>query len=372
MMAPVRDWQYHNMSSWGFTSSRISVIFATVLVATSGLIVAKSVSQSVRKSSVRQQELPVIEGNYGVGCVELQFPEPTSSEAFRVMLTNDACLATAVKKVREKLYVTVRGLEKASPAMARSYLAELYTQLWDVACMHEKMLLDVRVLTPIRNGCVGKDEIITLPELEVVMSTEIMDIDPINDARSKNKMDAIQFIHLQKEKDLWQGKGILFCEDKSADFPVFHQVACGGTFDNLHNGHKKLLSMAASATAPEGTLTVGVTSDEMLKKKKFGAYIEDVSRRIQLVEEYLQSVCPGIKTRVCQIDDPFGPPIHEAHFEAIIVSSETLAGGEKINEIRKEKGMLPLTLIITRRTEATSLSSTAIREYIHKMQQSMP
>ena len=41
-------------------------------------------------------------------------------------------------------------------------------------------------------------------------------------------------------------------------------------------------------------------------------------------------------------------------------------GAFKINDIRVEKGMKPLDLLIVRRTDATVLSSTFIREKIQR------
>ena len=51
--------------------------------------------------------------------------------------------------------------------------------------------------------------------------------------------------------------------------PLFESVACGGTFDNLHSGHKKLLTLAASCCSAQGVLTVGVTADKMLQHKVY-------------------------------------------------------------------------------------------------------
>ena len=51
----------------------------------------------------------------------------------------------------------------------------------------------------------------------------------------------------------------------------------------------------------------------------------------------------------------------DATIEALIVSSETIKGALKINEIRKEKGFAPLNILVSRRSNAATLSSTFVR-----------
>lgn len=65
--------------------------------------------------------------------------------------------------------------------------------------------------------------------------------------------------------------------------------------------------------------------------------------------------------RVEEIKDPFGPPAVEEAFGAIAVSSETVSGAEKINELRAQKGFAPLAVVVTRRMAAATLSSSYLR-----------
>ncbi len=60
---------------------------------------------------------------------------------------------------------------------------------------------------------------------------------------------------------------LFYLEDPVASIPQFHRVVCGGTFDRFHNGHRKLLTLAAGCCGPGGTLTVGVTDNAMSTKK---------------------------------------------------------------------------------------------------------
>ena len=76
-------------------------------------------------------------------------------------------------------------------------------------------------------------------------------------------------------------------EDESRDLPTYNLVAMGGTFDNLHAGHKRLL--AAASRVCTGTLTVGVTSDLYLaKEEKFGNMIESLDTRLRACENFFR------------------------------------------------------------------------------------
>ncbi len=52
----------------------------------------------------------------------------------------------------------------------------------------------------------------------------------------------------------------------------------------------------------------------------------------------------------------------EPDHDAIVVSSETIAGGHVINDVRQKKGFQPLAIIVTRRTLMSSLCSRYLRE----------
>ena len=91
--------------------------------------------------------------------------------------------------------------------------------------------------------------------------------------------------------------------------PVFDHVVMGGTFDHMHPGHRQLLTMASLTCGTKGRLVVGVTSDAMLRKKKFRELIESVEARVQGVEHFLTTVNPEIEVEVHVINDPGGPSI---------------------------------------------------------------
>jgi len=118
------------------------------------------------------------------------------------------------------------------------------------------------------------------------------------------------------------------------------RVAVGGTFDPLHDGHKVLLSRACELSKG-GELLVGLTSDEMIRKKNHN--VNDYSSRRKDVYRFIRG--QGTNPKIVKLDDPFGPTIHE-DFDIIVVSPETHPVALKINEIRKNKGLKEIELVL--------------------------
>ena len=81
----------------------------------------------------------------------------------------------------------------------------------------------------------------------------------------------------------------------SAD-SLYNSVAVGGTFDGMHYGHRKLLSLAVSSVQPRtGKLLIGVTQDEMLKSKSFRELIPPLDERIRGVQEFVEALAPDAR-----------------------------------------------------------------------------
>ncbi|RHY84036.1 hypothetical protein DYB26_010744, partial [Aphanomyces astaci] len=104
----------------------------------------------------------------------------------------------------------------------------------------------------------------------------------------------------------------------------------------------------------------------MLQKKSLGHLIESIQERKSRVEAFLRDVHPHVAPTIITIDDPFGPAITSADISAIVVCTETQLGAVKINAIRADRGLHPLNIYVCRRTDASTLSSSYIREQLAK------
>lgn len=156
---------------------------------------------------------------------------------------------------------------------------------------------------------------------------------------------------------------------------LYSSVCVGGTFDGMHYGHRKLLTLATSSVQPlTGRILVGVTRDEMLTHKSFAESIPPLEDRVAGVLDFIGNLAPGMKNRIrcVPIGDEYGPPGQPMgsemypglvnDFDALVLSHETLPTGRKLNDYRREAlGLEPLKLLCTQRTEPHGMSSTALR-----------
>lgn len=72
----------------------------------------------------------------------------------------------------------------------------------------------------------------------------------------------------------------------------------------------------------------------IFKGKMLWELVENVDIRINNVLNFMSDICPELKYDICKIADPFGPAIVDPTMDMIIVSEETIRGGEKINDSR--------------------------------------
>jgi pantetheine-phosphate adenylyltransferase len=141
----------------------------------------------------------------------------------------------------------------------------------------------------------------------------------------------------------------------------YKKVAVGGTFDELHRGHKALLNKAFDIG---DKVVIGLSSDifvsKMGKPHKTAPYDE---RRKELLT-FLADSDLTKRTEIVTLDDPFGRTMASEGLEALIVSKETQKTAEKINEKRQKAGLSPLEIVAVNMVPAendTPISTTRIR-----------
>ena len=138
-------------------------------------------------------------------------------------------------------------------------------------------------------------------------------------------------------------------------------VALGGTFDPVHDGHRALFERAFEL----GDVTVGLTSDELAPRtRNVDRHVRSFDERKAHLEAELQAFADeyGRAFEVRELTEPTGIAT-EPKFDALIVSPETRDGGNRINEIRAEKGLAPLRVEVVEHVRAEDggiISSTRV------------
>jgi phosphopantetheine adenylyltransferase len=295
---------------------------------------------------------------YDIAILELTEPIGVGSSKYaQQILENDALMEKAVKEVGGTLYIYIKhaaNTNENKKGYALESISSIYQQLWDCMVLHNNLSLNCVVNANILDsGFISRSELYQLNNLQAIYT--IVKEDNIPQNINVEFPECKAFPQTSK----LDGAEIYFFEAQCTNVPIYKKVALGGTFDQIHNGHKKLLVLAASICSD--IITIGITGDVMLKTKKNAHLISSFSMRSESLQNFINLIKPNQKLNMVELADPFGPTITDSTIEAIVVSSETVPGALKINSLRLEKGMSPLAILVTRRSNASTLSSTFLR-----------
>jgi len=140
----------------------------------------------------------------------------------------------------------------------------------------------------------------------------------------------------------------------------FSLVAMGGTFDIIHKGHLTLLSNAFEIS---DKVIIGLTSDE-LAKKRGKLPINKYEKRCENLIKIILKEFPNTSFQISKLDNDFGPAVLEKGVEALVVSDETSNQGSILNKLREKKKLPPvkvITIPMFLAKDGTRISTTRIK-----------
>jgi pantetheine-phosphate adenylyltransferase len=141
----------------------------------------------------------------------------------------------------------------------------------------------------------------------------------------------------------------------------FNKVGVGGTFDQLHRGHRRLISQAFKIGEH---VAIGLTSDELVNKLGKPHITESYEERKTFLKKWLIERGWEERAEFVPLYDAYGSSINDPDIEALVVSEETKPISEKINEQRIKKGLSKLevfTVSMVRSENCGPISTTRIR-----------
>jgi len=121
----------------------------------------------------------------------------------------------------------------------------------------------------------------------------------------------------------------------------YRRSCLGGTFDRLHAGHKILLSEACLIATDRAV--IGLAQGALLEQKLLRELILPFDRRLAQLNEFLISVQSHLKPDIVPIEEPFGPSITDGSLDVMILSDEVKGAIEKVNQLRQQAKLPPLS-----------------------------
>ena len=143
---------------------------------------------------------------------------------------------------------------------------------------------------------------------------------------------------------------------------LFDLVAMGGTFDAIHSGHMALLNKAFSISSK---VIIGLSSDQLAKKRGKNL-TSDYPKRLSLLKSVVEKNFPNSSYEITKLENDFGPAVIEGSVKALVVSEETSGKGIRLNELRAERNLSSVRIVVVPMVlakDGKAISTTRIKNF---------
>src|SRR3972149_6691366 len=123
----------------------------------------------------------------------------------------------------------------------------------------------------------------------------------------------------------------------------FSTVLVGGTFDQLHKGHRALIMRTFEVGE---RVIIGLSSDELVREMKKNHEVSSYEERLEDLRQFLRANSVLDRTKIVPLDTPFGITLSTTIADALVVSKETEPVGVTINQKREANELKPLELVV--------------------------
>jgi inosine/xanthosine triphosphatase len=120
------------------------------------------------------------------------------------------------------------------------------------------------------------------------------------------------------------------------------RVIIGGTFDPLHAGHKSLLTRAVEVAGEDGSIHIGLVTNEYSDRKRRRS-ITTYPEREKRLREWFKQQDTRARVQINPLDDPYGPSV-TGDYDVLVASIETVATAHQVNQERANRGLGPLRI----------------------------
>tara|TARA_B100001105_G_scaffold173217_1_gene139559 strand:+ start:311 stop:775 length:465 start_codon:yes stop_codon:yes gene_type:complete len=142
----------------------------------------------------------------------------------------------------------------------------------------------------------------------------------------------------------------------------FDLVAMGGTFDVVHSGHMALLDKAFSISSK---VIIGLSSDQLAKKRGKNL-TSDYPKRLSLLKSVVEKNFSNSSYEISKLENDFGPAVIEGSVKALVVSEETSGKGIRLNELRAERNLSSVRIVVVPMVlakDGKAISTTRIKNF---------